>query len=51
MAITVTRFAYMPGGEAMVNFDATVTAGGGDVVLARSYWGRRRWQPIPRRPA
>ena len=40
MAITVTRFAYMPGGEAMVNFDATVTAGGGDVVLARSYWGR-----------
>ena len=40
LAITVTRFAYMPGGEAMVNFDATVTAGGGDVVLARSYWGR-----------
>ena len=40
MAITVTRFAYMPGGEAMVNFDATVTEGGGDVVLARSYWGR-----------
>ena len=51
MAITVTRFAYMPGGDAMVNFDATVTAGGSDVVLARSYWGRRRWQPIPRRPA
>ena len=40
LAITVTRFAYMPGGDAMVNFDATVTAGGSDVVLARSYWGR-----------
>ena len=40
LSITVTRFAYMPGGEAMVNFDATVTAGGSDVVLARSYWGR-----------
>ena len=40
LSITVTRFAYMPGGEAMVNFDATVTAGGSAVVLARSYWGR-----------
>ena len=40
MIVTVTRFAYDPDGEAMVNFDATVTAAGGDVVLARSYWGR-----------
>ena len=24
----------------MVDFDATVTAANGDVVLARSYWGR-----------
>ena len=40
LAITVTRFAYMPGGDAMVNFDAAVTAGGSDVVLARSYRGR-----------
>ena len=28
------------GGEAMVNFDATVTGDSGDVILARSYWGR-----------
>jgi len=40
LVVTVTRFAYDPSGEAMVNFDATVTASGGDVVLARSYWGR-----------
>ena len=51
MAITVTRFAYMPGGEAMVNFDATVTAGGSDVVLARSYWGRAPLAADTRRPA
>ena len=40
LVLTVTRFAYSQGGEAMVNFDATVTADGGDVILARSYWGR-----------
>ena len=40
MILTVTRFAYDEAGEAMVNFDATVSASGGDVVLARSYWGR-----------
>jgi len=40
MVLTVTRFAYAPGGEAMVNFDATVKSAKGDVVLARSYWGR-----------
>ena len=40
LIVTVTRFAYDPAGEAMVNFDATVTASGGDVVIARSYWGR-----------
>ena len=40
LIVTVTRFAYDPAGEAMVNFDATVTASGGDVLLARSYWGR-----------
>lgn len=40
MILTVTRFAYDESGEAMVNFDATVSASGGDVVLARSYRGR-----------
>ena len=40
LVLTVTRFAYAQGGEAMVNFDATVTGGSGDVILARSYWGR-----------
>ena len=40
LVLTVTRFAYVQGGEAMVNFDATVTGGSGDVILARSYWGR-----------
>ena len=40
LALTVTRFAYVPGGEAMVDFDATVNAAGGDVLLARNYWGR-----------
>jgi len=40
LIVTVTRFAYDPAGEAMVNFDATVSKSGGDVVLARSYWGR-----------
>ena len=40
MVLTVTRFAYAETGDAMVNFDATVSASGGDVVLARSYWGR-----------
>ena len=40
LIVTVTRFAYDPAGEAMVNFDATVTASDGDVLLARSYWGR-----------
>ena len=38
--LTVSRFAYVPGGEAMVDFDATVTTSDGDVLLARSYWGR-----------
>ena len=40
LALTVSRFAYVPGGEAMVDFDATVNAADGDVLLARSYWGR-----------
>lgn len=40
LVVTVTRFAYDPSGDAMVNFDATVTKSGGGVVLARSYWGR-----------
>lgn len=40
MILTVTRFAYDEDGEAMVNFDATVSAAGGEVILARSYWGR-----------
>ena len=40
VTLAVSRFAYVPGGEAMVDFDATVTAANGDVVLARSYWGR-----------
>ena len=40
LVVTVTRFAYDPAGDAMVNFDATVSMSGGDVVLARSYWGR-----------
>ena len=40
LALTVSRFAYVLGGEAMVNFDATVNAADGDVLLARSYWGR-----------
>ena len=40
LALTVSRFAYVLGGEAMVDFDATVNAADGDVLLARSYWGR-----------
>jgi ABC-type uncharacterized transport system auxiliary subunit len=40
LVLTVSRFAYVPGGEAMVDFDATVTTSDGDVLLARSYWGR-----------
>ena len=40
LLLTVSRFAYVPGGEAMVDFDATVTTSDGDVLLARSYWGR-----------
>lgn len=40
MVLTVTRFAYDPNGEAMVNFDATIKSADGEVVLARSYWGR-----------
>lgn len=40
LALNVTRFAYVPGGEAMVDFDATVNTSDGDVLLARSYWGR-----------
>jgi ABC-type uncharacterized transport system auxiliary subunit len=40
LVLTVSRFAYVPGGEAMVDFDATVNAADGDVLLARSYWGR-----------
>ena len=39
-ATQLTRFAYAQGGDAMVNFDATVTGDSGDVILARSYWGR-----------
>ena len=40
LLLTVSRFAYVPGGEAMVDFDATITTSDGDVLLARSYWGR-----------
>ena len=40
LTLTVSRFAHVPGVEAMVDFDATVNAADGDVVLARSYWGR-----------
>ena len=40
LLLTVSRFAHVPGGEAMVDFDATVTTSDGDVLLARSYWGR-----------
>ncbi|MEC8643375.1 MAG: ABC-type transport auxiliary lipoprotein family protein, partial [Pseudomonadota bacterium] len=40
LILSVSRFAYVAGGEAMVDFDATVTSADGDVVLARSYWGR-----------
>lgn len=40
LSLTISRFAYVPGGEAMVNFDATVNGATGEVVLARSYWGR-----------
>jgi len=40
LVLTVSRFAYVPGGEAMVHFNATVTTSDGDVLLARSYWGR-----------
>ena len=40
LLLTVSRFGYVPGGEAMVDFDATVTTSDGDVLLARSYWGR-----------
>lgn len=40
LLLTVSRFAYVPGGEAMVDFDATVTTSDGDVLLARSYWER-----------
>ena len=43
LALNVTRFAYVPGGEAMVDFDATVNTSDGDVLLARSYWG---WAPL-----
>ena len=40
LILTVTRFAYNESGDAMVNFDATVSAADGGVILARSYWGR-----------
>ena len=40
LVMTVSRFAHVPGGEAMVDFDATVTTANGEVLLARSYWGR-----------
>jgi ABC-type uncharacterized transport system auxiliary subunit len=40
LLLTVSRFAHVPAGEAMVDFDATVTTSDGDVLLARSYWGR-----------
>jgi len=40
MVVSVTRFAYDPAGDAMVNFDAAVTAADSHVVLARSYRGR-----------
>ena len=40
LVLSVRRFAYVAGGEAMVDFDATVTSANGDVLLARSYWGR-----------
>ena len=40
LVLSVSRFAYVVGGEAMVDFDATVTSANGDVLLARSYWGR-----------
>jgi ABC-type uncharacterized transport system auxiliary subunit len=40
LVLSVSRFAYVAGGEAMVDFDATVISANGDVLLARSYWGR-----------
>ena len=40
LSLTISRFAYVPGGEAMVNFDATVNGATGEVVLAPSYCGR-----------